>query len=221
MSSVKERLDKILNELGERPVTLVAVTKHATMDQMLEAYEAGVRHFGENKVQDALKKMETLPGEVVNGVSWHLIGHLQSNKVNKTLGRFGLIHSIDSVELARDISLRNVKANLVQPVLMQVNITQAPTKHGFSPAETADAVGEIKELIGIRLCGLMTMADANQEEHLLRKTFCGLRDLRDRLADEKSIPLPELSMGMTMDYIHAIPCGATIIRLGSALFSKA
>lgn len=215
-----QRVEQIQQRLAaaSQPVTLIAVTKYASLDQMVAAYHAGIRHFGENKVQDALEKMEQLPPEVVNGVQWHLIGHLQSNKINKTLGRFALIHSVDSVDLAEGLSLRNVNANLIQPILLQVNVSKEATKHGFAPEETLAAMQKIMTLKGVRVQGLMTMAPATTDEQAIADTFAGLANLRELLISSTQHPLPELSMGMTQDYIHAIPCGATMVRIGSAIF---
>lgn len=216
--SMAERLEGIRAELGEHPVKLIAVTKYATPAQMVEAYELGLRDFGENKVQDALEKKSLLPPEVAQGVTWHLIGHLQSNKINKTLRQFSLIHAIDSVELAEQVSLRNVNIDFCQPVLLQINVSGEASKHGFPPSQTLEALQKISALPGLDIQGFMTMAPATKSVPQILDTFCGLRDLRDTIKQQTFLPLRELSMGMTQDYIHAIACGATMIRLGSALF---
>lgn len=215
---IKRRLAVIQEQIGERAVTLVAVTKNATLAQMEAAYQCGVRHFGENRVQDALEKKQNLPKAIVEDVTWHLIGHLQSNKINKTLGQFDLIHSIDSVPLAEAMALRNVNANLVQSVLLQVNVAKEPTKHGFSPEELEVVYGHCRNLKGIAIKGLMTMAPANVPGLELEKVFSELERLRQKLVSVFGDSLPECSMGMSQDYIHALPLGATIIRIGSAIF---
>ncbi len=217
---IRENLERITATLPQHAVTLVAVSKYATPDQMIEAYEAGIRHFGENKPQDALTKKQQLPPELVSDVTWHFIGHLQRNKVNKTIGQFSLIHSVDTVTLAEALSLRNVNAGFVQPILLQINISNEKTKHGFSHEESLGALEAIRNLPGVHVRGLMTMAPATQDVDRVVQAFCGLRALRDQMSAQLAMALPELSMGMSQDYIHAIHCGATIIRLGSALFSN-
>jgi PLP dependent protein len=217
-TEIKSRLKRIDDQIAGRPVTLVAVTKNATLAQMEAAYHCGVRHFGENRVQDALDKKQRLPKEIVEGVTWHLIGHLQSNKINKTLGQFDLIHSIDTLPLAEAVSLRNVNANLLQSVLLQVNVAKEPTKHGFSPDELEVVYGHCRTLKGIAIKGLMTMAPANVPSPEIEKVFSELEELRQMLISRFGDSLPECSMGMSQDYIHALPLGATIIRIGSAIF---
>jgi pyridoxal phosphate enzyme (YggS family) len=217
-TEIQSRLSAIQHDMAGRPVTLVAVTKNASLAQMEAAYQCGVRHFGENRVQDALDKKACLPKEVVDGVTWHLIGHLQSNKINKTLGQFDLIHSIDTLPLAEAVSLRNVNANLVQPVLLQVNVAKEPSKHGFSPAELDAAYSHCRTLKGIEIKGLMTMAPANVPSSEIENVFLELEKLRQSLVFTFGDSLPECSMGMSQDYIHALPLGATIIRIGSAIF---
>ncbi|MBY0403410.1 MAG: YggS family pyridoxal phosphate-dependent enzyme, partial [Cyanobacteria bacterium] len=150
-SPIQQALSKINSEItslrppetGKHGVKLIAVTKYASDAQMIAAYDAGLRDFGENKVQDALDKMDRLPQEMVQSVSWHLIGHLQSNKAKKTVGRFSLIHSVDTISLAEELSLRNVKANLRQPVLIQVNVSEEATKHGFAPDSLCHEFGQL------------------------------------------------------------------------------
>jgi pyridoxal phosphate enzyme (YggS family) len=217
-TEIKSRLKRIDEQIAGRPVTLVAVTKNATLAQMEASYHCGVRHFGENRVQDALDKKQRLPKEIVEGVTWHLIGHLQSNKINKTLGQFDLIHSIDTLPLAEAVSLRNVNANLLQSVLLQVNVAKEPTKHGFSPDELEVVYGHCRTLKGIAIKGLMTMAPANVPSSEIEKVFSELEELRQMLISRFGDSLPECSMGMSQDYIHALPLGATIIRIGSAIF---
>lgn len=226
--SIQERLahiqESIRQHAGKQPVTLVAVSKYATIEQMREAYEAGVRHFGENKVQDALTKMVAFPAEFQQNVHWHFIGNLQSNKVNKTLGRFDYLHAIDSVSLSEAISKANIAKDIRQPILLQVNSTPDPSRHGFQPDQIRSALEQILPMPGIEVRGLMTMAPAEAsvsgDVSTLQSIFCGLKDLRDQLKAEFAIDLPDLSMGMSHDYVHALECGATIIRIGNSLFKN-
>lgn len=214
---LQEQYNQILYQIGSRPVTLVAVSKYASLAQMQEAYHAGIRHFGENKIQDALKKIEVWPQD--QPVQWHFIGHLQSNKVKKTVGHFTLIHSVDSVRLAEKLSEENQAAGRVQDILLQINLSQDPSRFGFSPDETAKALNIIQLLPGVQVKGLMTMAPFTDDESLIKTVFCKLRDMKKELESTCSTPLPEISMGMSHDYVHALECGATIIRIGSFLFS--
>lgn len=226
--SIQQRLSEIhaaIRQYATAPaVTLVAVSKYASVEQVREAYDAGVRDFGENKVQDALEKMAQLPPDYQRNMRWHFIGNLQSNKAKKTVGRFSLIHSIDSVRLAEAISRHNQEAGLCQSVLLQVNLSTDPTRHGFSPDEVRSVLPELLGYKGIEVRGLMGMAppeaSLSQDVEHLKAVFCGLRDLRDCLARDMAIDLPELSMGMTHDFPHALACGATIIRIGNYLFKN-
>jgi hypothetical protein len=226
--SIQQRLfeiqDKIRQYATAPSVTLVAVSKYASVDQVIEAYDAGVRDFGENKVQDALEKMVQLPPDYQENIRWHFIGNLQSNKAKKTVGRFTLIHSVDSLRLAEAISKHNQEAGLSQPGLLQVNLSEDDTRYGFLPDEVRVVLPELLGLPGIKVQGLMGMAppeaSLNQDSERLKAVFCGLRDMRDCLVRDFEIDLPELSMGMTHDFTHALTCGATIIRIGNYLFKN-
>lgn len=225
---IRERYEQIQEEIrnvaGDRPVTLVAVSKYVSVEAILEAYEAGIRDFGENRVQDALVKMEAIPDAIKQDLRWHLIGNLQTNKVNKTIGRFALLHAIDAPHLGEAVSKANAAKNIRQPVLIQVNSTSDPTRHGVLPEQAASLLEQLLPLPGIEIRGLMTMAPADAsikgDRTELQRVFCGLRELRDQLATKFGMQLPELSMGMSHDYIHALECGATIIRIGNFLFKN-
>lgn len=225
---IRDRLFQIQEAIamyaGGRPVTLVAVSKYASLDQMVEAYQAGVRHFGENKVQDALLKMEQLPPETLKDIHWHLIGNLQTNKVKKTVGRFDLIHAVDSLRLAEALSIQNLAVGAVQEILLQVNLSDDDARHGFLPDAISEVFPQMLSFKGIAVRGLMGMAppeaSLSGDERALKGVFCKLRDVRDQLAEEAKIALPELSMGMTHDFTHALACGATIIRIGNYLFKN-
>lgn len=223
MTSLQERLDSLhatIRKLASHPVTLVAVTKSATPAQIQEAYAAGLRDFGENKVQDALAKMDALPPEMSGNIRWHLIGPVQSNKVNKTLGRFYLIHSVDRLDMAEKLSAKNEAQGWVQPILLQVNISGEASKSGFRPEELPDVLNQLRSCAGLEVKGLMTMAPNDASDLVAREVFGGLRDLRDVVSRACGLPLTELSMGMSKDFVHALSCGATILRLGNLLFGS-
>ena len=215
-----ERVADAAQRVGRSPesIRLVAVTKHASIPTMAEAHAAGIRDFGENKVQDALPKLSALAHL---GLRWHFIGHLQTNKVKRVVGAFELVHSCDSVKLAEALSREAVARGLVQRILVQVNTSGETSKYGMTPEEVPEAVGRIaRELPGVVVQGLMTMAPYDTDPEVARPCFRKLRQLRDRCnadlpADAR---MEHLSMGMTQDFTVAIEEGATLIRIGSGLF---
>lgn len=227
--SIQERLQKIKADIqthaAGREVTLVAVTKYATVEQMRMAYDVGLRNFGENKVQDALEKMAHFPEADYPDLKWHFIGNLQTNKARKTVGRFHLIHAVDSGRQAEVLSRINLEEGKRQEILLQINLSADESRHGLLPDQASSVVAEVLGLEGIALRGLMGMAppEASLSGDLssLKGVFGGLAALRDRLADEFGIPLPDLSMGMSHDYVPALESGATIIRIGNYLFQNA
>lgn len=180
-----------------------------------DAYDAGLRAFGENRVQEALAKMPELPADM----DWHLIGHLQSNKARQAVGRFSLIHSVDSVHLAQEIERQAAKRNLRQAVLLQVNIADEDTKSGLPPETVVDTALEVAKLEHVQLRGLMTIGPIVKDPREIRWLFAQLRELRDRAqARLPDCDLSHLSMGMTGDFEVAIEEGATLIRVGRAIF---
>ena len=190
-------------------ITLIAVSKTFPVTAIVEAWSAGQRDFGENRVQEGLAKLEQLPGLGVDA-DLHLIGHLQRNKARHA-GSFASVQSVDSVRLAEAIS-RRLEREL--PILLEVNVGEEATKEGFRVGEVATAVGQIKNLPNLRVDGLMTVAPevANPEE--VRPIFSTLSQLAEQLG------LPELSMGMTNDYAVAIEEGSTMVRIGRAIFGN-
>lgn len=186
-------------------VKLVAVTKNVPVEDISLVYELGCRDFGENRVQDALPKIEELPPDI----RWHFIGTLQKNKVKKVVGNFALIHSVDSVELAQEIS----KQGIDTAILLQVNTSGEASKKGFTADEFRRDLAMIQKMPYIQVKGLMTMAPLTEDVDQIRMCFRRLRELRDESG------LKELSMGMSHDYKIAIEEGATIVRVGSAIFS--
>lgn len=213
-----DNLARVREEIGASPVRLVAVTKTATIGQIEEAFASGVTDFGENRVQDALKKQSQLAPEMADKVSWHFIGHLQTNKVNKVVGHFDLIHSIDSFDLAQEISRAAIAKGIVQAVLLQVKMAEDPNKSGFTPDDLKDRFSDLQRLSGIRVDGLMTIAPLTADNTTWRFCFEGLQLLRNELESVYGVKLKELSMGMTQDYKEAITCGSTMVRLGRAIF---
>ncbi|MDZ4833708.1 MAG: YggS family pyridoxal phosphate-dependent enzyme [Candidatus Melainabacteria bacterium] len=216
--SVAAKLALIRDFLGEQPVKLIAVSKAASLSQVEEAIECGVTDFGENRVQDALKKIQTLSPQVVQNTNWHFIGHLQTNKVKQVVGNFVLIHSVDSLRLAQEISATAQKKNLIQSILLQVMVLPDPEKSGFYVDELKSSINELIALPGIKIEGLMTITPLTDDRAVRKECFNRLRELRDELSKEYGIELKELSMGMTNDWQDAVTCGATMVRIGRAIF---
>jgi pyridoxal phosphate enzyme (YggS family) len=211
----REILTALLRAAAERAgrdpegFRIVAVTKGFSSDVARAAVDAGLTRLGENRVQEALPKIEALPD-----AEWHLVGRLQRNKVRKALAAFAVIHSVDSIELLRRLDGDAAAAGLAPRLLLQVNVSGEATKAGFAPERLEAAIPALSD----RVVGLMTMArhDADDEEQ--HRTFATLRALRDRLQDRSGIGLPELSMGMSGDAEAAVAEGATLVRIGTALF---
>jgi len=216
--ALPERLAQVRAELARRAadpggVTIVAVTKGFGTDAIRAAAAAGIADIGENRVQEAVQKQDAL--RELSGVRWHLIGHLQRNKARVVAGRFDLVHSLDSLELARELDRRSTT---LQRVLLQVNVARESQKSGCAPEEAPTLARQVTALGGLRLEGLMTLAPLTDDEDVQRRTFRGLRLLRDRIKEEEGVWLPTLSMGMSGDYASAAQEGATVIRLGTVLF---
>jgi hypothetical protein len=191
-------------------VTLIAVTKGFPPDTIREASAAGVRHFGENRVQEAGAKRAELSG-LPGGITWHMVGHLQTNKVKTALVLFDIIHSVDSLPVAEAVSRR---ASSRQPIFLEVNVSQEPSKYGFSLEELPDQRGAIAALPNIEVKGLMTVAPQVESAEDVRPVFCRLREAAD------SLGLRGLSMGMSDDFEIAIEEGATHVRIGRAIFGE-
>lgn len=220
---VAARIASIRREIASRqqvtgwqhPVRLIAVTKTHGSWAVAAAHAAGADGVGENRVQEALPKMADSTGVAID---WHFIGGLQQNKVRQIAGRFALIHSVDRIGLAEEISRRTL-GGTVQDVLVQVNCSGEAQKGGVEPDELFRLLTQVTTLDRIRVTGLMTMAAVGADEPELRRTFGLLRRLRDE-AVAAGFPLEHLSMGMSDDYAVAVEEGATMIRLGSVLFGE-
>jgi len=197
-------------------VTIVAVTKTVGIDDIRKALAAGIVDFGENRVQEFLGKYGLFPT-----ARWHFIGTLQTNKVKDVVGRACLIHSIDSCRLIDEVSKRAEQAGVVQPILLQVNVSGEESKHGFALHEVRDALIEASQAGSILVRGLMTMAPLGRPEDA-RWVFRELKEVRDSLKGMplNSVELDELSMGMSNDYRVAVEEGATIVRVGGAIFGR-
>lgn len=215
---VASNLARIRDAIGKNPVKLIAVAKSASLTQIEEAFENGVTEFGENRIQDAIDRRAQLPEKISSQCNWHFIGHLQTNKAKRAVGYFKLIHSVDSLKLAQEISFQSSKKNVVQGCLLQVKIMPDDTKSGFTPQTLKKEMDELLTLSNLELQGLMTISPLSNDRTTWFECFNGLRNLRDELEQEHSIQLKELSMGMSTDYPEAIESGATMIRLGSAIF---
>lgn len=221
--ALPERLAHVRAEIARRqsaagwthPVTIVAVTKGFGSDAVAAVLAAGLVDLGENRVQEALEKIATPPGR--QG-TWHLIGHLQRNKAKHVPGRFALVHSIDSVALAEELDGRAAARGAVQRVLLQVNVGGEAQKSGCAPGDARQIARRIAALPHLALEGLMTMAPFTDDQAVQQRTFRSLRELRNALQQEDGLWLPTLSMGMSADYGTAVEEGATVIRLGTALF---
>ncbi|HZT44173.1 MAG TPA: YggS family pyridoxal phosphate-dependent enzyme [Chthonomonadaceae bacterium] len=213
---VQERMAEAASRAGRNPetITLVAVTKTVEPARIAEAYAAGIRDFGENYMQEALRKIGTPPLDGPD-VRWHFIGHLQRNKVKEAVGRFALVESVDSVALAQEIGRRAEQAGRVVEILLEVNLASAATRYGFAPEAVAAAAAECALLAGVRMRGLMGMAPYAPDPEAARPYFRQLHALFLQLPPATQ---QILSMGMSGDFEVAIEEGATQIRIGSALF---
>ena len=209
---VRERIARACQRAGRDPdsVTLVAVSKGQPVEAVRAAHEAGIRHFGENRIQEALPKIEAAQGAGVEA-TWHLVGHLQSNKAKATAGAFDVIHSVDSTRL---LARLDAAAPATRDVLLQVNVVAELQKQGVGPGEVGALVEAARAASGLRLRGLMTIAPLAADPENVRPVFRELRELAERFA------LPELSMGMTDDFEVAIEEGATLVRVGRAIFGE-
>ena len=218
LQAVEERLQAACRRAGRdrAEVTLVAVTKTVGTDVAAELVRLGVTELGESRPQELWHKAAALP----QSVHWHLIGHLQRNKIEKTLPLVVLIHSVDSLRLLTALEEEAGRLGRTLPVLLEVNASGEASKYGFAPAEVPALAAPIAKLQHVQVRGLMTMAAPLDDPQQCRPTFASLRELRDRLRGEVGPPhtLEHLSMGMSNDFEIAVEEGATLVRLGSVLF---
>jgi pyridoxal phosphate enzyme (YggS family) len=216
LQQVRERIAGAALRSGRDPaeIELVAVSKTYPPELIWEASESGQEIFGESRIQEAILKIPLLPARL----RWHFIGHLQSNKVRKILPLFELIHGVDKLGTARDIDRIGAELGLFPRVLLEVNVSGEGSKQGFEPQNLEAIIGDLLTMPRLQVEGLMTMAPLSPEAEFSRRYFSGLRELRDRLAKQTGIPLSALSMGMSGDFEVAVEEGATLCRVGSAIF---
>ena len=223
MSNITANLDEILENIKDivKDDTyfskLIAVSKTKPVPDLQEAYDYGIRDFGENKVQEMCDKMEVLPSDI----RWHMIGHLQTNKVKYIVGKVFLIHSVDSLKLAKEISKESVKKNVVSDILIEINVAGEDSKFGTSDmAANLEMIKEISTLDNIRIKGLMTIAPYTEDAESNRQYFKTLHDFAYGDASKYIDGTPVLSMGMSGDYKVALSEGATYVRVGSSIFGE-
>lgn len=225
---VREKIDAACAKAG-RPtgaVQLVAVSKRIPLPLVVDACRAGQWVLGENRVQDALDRQTELSAALAEAglptdrVVWHFIGHIQGNKAGRATGRFAMLHGVDSLKLAQRLARLAEEGSVTERVLLEVNISQEPQKHGFLPDEVVEVAARIGELPGLELCGLMGMGKFGAGEVELRTMFASLRRLAESAREFSSLPLPELSMGMSGDFEAAIAEGSTLVRVGGAIFGE-
>ncbi len=201
-------------------VKLIAVTKTVAIEKMKKALDIGLRIFGENRVQEVQKKVPVLKSENSDSViEWHLIGHLQKNKAKYAVRLFDLIHTVDSVELAEEINTQAEKIDKIQKVLVQIKLSAEETKHGAPEEELIPLLRKVQGMSNLQLKGLMTIPPFLEDPEQTRPYFRHLRELRDK-AEKAGCVLTELSMGMSNDFEVAIEEGATMVRIGTALFGE-
>lgn len=225
LSTIKDNLEQVNSNIvsacirsGRKTdsVTLIAVSKTKPVEMLLEAYAAGVRDFGENKVQEIVDKIDKLPPDA----RFHMIGHLQTNKVKYIIDRIYMIHSLDSVKLAMEIDKRAKAAGRVVPCLIEINIGNEESKYGINPKEAAEFAAEVSQLTGIKIMGLMCVAPAVDDPEEAREYFVRMRELSVDITRKNidNIELSILSMGMSGDYMVAVEEGADFVRVGSSIF---
>src|SRR6266403_1701474 len=225
MTSIADNLERVREQIAQAAgkvgravddIELVAISKTHDAAKVREAIEAGQSLFGESRVQEARVKIPELP----SSLHWHFVGHLQKNKIRHALPLFELIHSVDSVGLAQDMN-RIAQEEAMHPrVLLEVNVAGEGSKFGFQPDKLCEQMEELLSLPRLSILGLMAIPPLAEEAEPSRKYFVQLRELRDRLQTEFRVDLSQLSMGMTQDYPIAIEEGATLVRVGTAIFGE-
>lgn len=216
--TVKRNLLQIQEEIAPCKPRIIAVTKYFGEDAIIAAYKAGLRDFGESRVIEASAKIENLPAEVKENSTFHLIGHLQSNKVKHAVKVFEYIHSVDSLKLAQSISQHALENGKIQKILIQINNANEEQKFGFSKEEIFEVFEEIQNLEGIKVVGVMNMAPLGIVEDEIGKLFSEIVQIRDSLEKKFNCKLKEISMGMSQDYKIAAQKGSTMLRIGRKLF---
>lgn len=220
LKKVEDNVDAACRKAGRSrdEVTLIAVSKTKPVEMLSTIYNQGIRDFGENKVQEMCDKMEQLPSDI----RWHMIGHLQTNKVKYIVGHTTLIHSVDSLHLAKEIEKQAEKKDVTVDILVEVNIAEEESKFGIHKEETYELVRQIAVLPHVHICGLMTIAPYVENPEDNRMYFRGIRQLSVDIAEQNidNVDMDVLSMGMTGDYMVAIEEGATMVRVGTGIFGE-
>ncbi|MDO4519592.1 MAG: YggS family pyridoxal phosphate-dependent enzyme [Eubacteriales bacterium] len=215
-NKIKSACEKVNRNADE--VTLISVSKTKPVSMLMEAYNGGARVFGENKVQEIMDKFEAMP----QNVEWHMIGHLQRNKVKYIIDKVKLIHSVDSIRLAQTIEQEAAKKDIIMPILIEVNIAEEESKFGVTEDETEALVQEISNYPHVRICGLMTIAPYVENAEENRDIFRRLKKLSVDIESKNynNVTMSVLSMGMTGDYEVAVQEGATMVRVGTGIFGE-
>ena len=218
VEQVRTRIEAACARAGRSPkdVDIVAVAKTFGPEAVVEAVAAGLRLIGESKVQEAKQKIPLCPG----GLEWHMVGHLQRNKVRDAVELFSMIHSIDSMRLMEAVNSACEEAGKVMPVLLEVNVSGEASKFGLTPADVPDVLGKCGKLMNVSVVGIMTIAPFAEDPEDVRQYYKRLRELRDEWRGKTGFGLEELSMGMSNDFEMAVEEGATLVRLGTVLFGE-
>src|ERR1700736_3264014 len=225
MDSIHENLERVREEIAQAAakagravddIDLIAISKTHDAERVREAHEAGQQVFGESRVQEARAKIPELP----SSLRWHFVGHLQKNKIRHALPLFEMIHSVDSLALAEDINRIAEEDGLHPRVLLEVNVAGEGSKFGFTPEKLREDLENLLALPRLSILGLMTIPPIADEAETSRKHFVQLREVRDRLQTEFHVDLAQLSMGMTQDFAVAVEEGATLVRVGTAIFGE-
>ena len=220
LKEVQENILKACEKSGRNPedITLIAVRKTKPVPMLQEIYDENIRDFGENKVQELVEKYDELPQDI----KWHMIGHLQRNKVKYIVDKVCLIHSVDSYRLAEEINIQAKKKNIIVPILVEVNIAEESSKFGIHAEDAIALVEQIAQLENVRIKGLMTIAPLVENPEDNRQYFRNIRQLSVDIAAKNidNVSMNVLSMGMTGDYMVAIEEGATMVRVGTGIFGE-
>lgn len=216
---VRKKLLQIQEEIAPCKPNIIAVTKYFDEKAIICAYEAGLRDFAEARVNDAIPKIEALPEEVRKNSTFHFIGHLQTNKVAKVIKYFDFIHSVDSLHLAQKISQEALKAGKVQKIFLEVNFANEEQKFGFSKDGLEREFKELIKLPNLSIQGLMSMSPLGADENFLFNLFSEVKRVQEDLEKQYGLQMPDTSMGMSQDYLVAVKCGATKLRIGRKLFT--
>lgn len=219
IENIKKNLLQIQEQIAPYTPQIVAVTKYFGVDAIIGGYQAGLRNFGESRAVEAIEKINSLPSEIKENSKFHFIGHLQTNKVNKVVRNFDVIHSVDSLKIAKAISDEAVKIGKVQEVFIQLNNADEEQKFGFSKEELLESFEEILKLEGLNVLGLMNIAPLVVDEKDLENLFEDIKQTQIELVKKCNYTMEEISMGMSNDYQIAVKHGATMLRIGRKLFS--